>query len=142
MRPREAPIDPAGRSRRIDATLWLVAGAAVWLTVWLSLLSEPPSPSGIPGADKVEHALAYLVTTFAVLLAAVWRPGRGPGRLPRARWWIAGAALAAGALIEVLQSALTTNRQGDVRDWLAEVLGVGLALLALRALERRSPTPS
>jgi VanZ family protein len=142
VRPREAPIDPAGRERRIDLTLWLVAAAAVWLTVWLSLLSEPPSPTGIPGIDKVEHALAYLVTTFAVLLVAVWRPGRGPGRFPGARWWIAGAALGAGALIEVLQSALTTDRQGDVRDWLAEVVGVGLALLALRALERRSPAPT
>lgn len=142
MRPRELPIGSAGRERRIDVVLWLVAGAAVWLTVWLSLFREPPSPTHGHGIDKVEHALAYFVTMLAVLLAGVWRPGRGPGRFPGARWWIAGAALGAGALIEVLQSALTTNRQGDVRDWLAEVVGVGLALLALRLLERREPATS
>ncbi|MGE5227518.1 MAG: hypothetical protein ACM3OO_11650 [Planctomycetaceae bacterium] len=142
MRPREAPIDPTGRERRTDAALWLVAASAVWLTVWLSLFRDPPNPTHGHGIDKVEHALAYLVTTLAVLLAAVWRPGRGPGRFPAARWWIGGAALAAGALIEVLQSTMTTDRQGDVKDWLAEVVGVGLALLALRALERRSPAPT
>ncbi len=140
---RATPVlGPSQRERLLDLVLWTVATVSLALTSVLSFFAEPPGSGFGHGIDKVEHALAYFMTTLAVLLAGVWRPGRGLGRFPGARWWIAGAALAAGALIEVLQSALTTNRQGDVRDWLAELVGVGLALLALRLLERREPAPS
>jgi VanZ family protein len=132
-------LDPARREHRIDLVLWGVAAVAIGLTVVLSFVGEPPGSGFGHGIDKLEHAIAYFVTVTAILLAAVWRPGRGPGRFAGARWWIVGAALGAGALIEVLQSTMTADRQGDVRDWLAEVVGVGLALLALRALEGRSP---
>ena len=103
---------------------------------------EPPGAGLGHGIDKVQHALAYFVTMLAALLAAVWRPGRGPGRFPGARWLIAAGALACGAMIEILQSVSTTNRQGDVGDWLAEVVGVGLAVLAQRVLEQRSSARS
>ena len=130
-------LDPAGREHRLDLMLWTVFAISIALTFLLSFV-EPPSSEFGHGIDKAQHAFAYFVTMLAVLLATVWRPGRGPGRFPGARWLIAAGALAAGVLIEVLQSASTTNRQGDVRDWLAEVAGVGLALLALGVLERRS----
>jgi VanZ family protein len=130
-------LDPAGREHRLDLMLWTVFAISIALTFVLSFVEPPASRFG-HGIDKAQHAFAYFVTMLAVLLAAVWRPGRGPGRFPAARWLIAAGALAAGALIEVLQSASTTNRQGDVRDWLAEVAGVGLALIALGVLERRS----
>ncbi len=140
---RAGPIfDPARREHRLDLMLWAVVALSIAATVTLSFVEPPGSGLG-HGIDKVQHALAYFVTMFAILLAAVWRPGRGSGLFPGGRWWIAGGALAGGAFIEVLQSASTTNRQGDVRDWLAEVAGVGLALLALRVLERRSsPHPA
>ena len=48
----------------------------------------------------------------------------------------ASKTVVSGALIEVLQETLTTKRLGEVHDWLAEVIGVGLALLALAVLER------
>jgi VanZ family protein len=135
---RAGPVlDPAYREHRLDVVLWAAVALSIASTFALSFV-EPPGSGFGHGIDKVEHALAYFVTMLAALLVAVWRPGRGSGRFPGARWWIAGGALAGGALIEVLQGASTINRQGDVRDWLAEVAGVGLALLALRALERHT----
>jgi hypothetical protein len=103
--------DPARRAHHLDLVLWSIVVLSLASTVVLSFVEPPGSGLG-HGIDKVQHALAYFVTMLAALLAAVRRPGRGPGQFPRARWWIAAGALAGGALIEILQSVSTTNRQG------------------------------
>ena len=133
--------DPGRREHRLDLVLWSIVALSIVFTVVWSFV-EPPGAGFGHGIDKGQHALAYFVTMLAALLAAVWRPGRGPGRFPGARWLIAAGALACGAMIEILQSVSTTNRQGDVGDWLAEVVGVGLAVFALSVLEQRSSARS
>jgi VanZ family protein len=75
--------------------------------------------------DKVEHASAWFVLTALGL--AFW-PGR-PGR-------VAGFALALGALVEVLQALMPLGRDGDVRDWAADGVGVTAALLTWAAVRR------
>jgi VanZ family protein len=137
MAPVGPIADPARRAHHVDLVLWSIVVLSLASTVVLSFVEPPGSGLG-HGIDKVQHGLAYFVTMLAALLAAARRPGRGPGQFPRARWWIAAGALAGGALIEILQSVSTTNRQGDVRDWLAEVAGVGLALLVQLVFEQRS----
>jgi hypothetical protein len=137
MAPVGPITDPSRREHRLDLALWSIVALSIASTVVLSFV-EPPGAGLGHGIDKVQHALAYFVTMLTALLAAVWRPGRGPGPFPGARWLIAAGALACGAIIEILQSVSTTNRQGDVRDWLAEVAGVGLAVLAERVVEQRS----
>jgi hypothetical protein len=144
MAPVGPIADPGRREHRFDLVLWSIVALSIVSTVVWSFV-EPPGAGFGHGIDKGQHALAYFVTMLAALLAAVWRPGRGPGRFPGARWSIAAGALVCGAMIEILQRVSTTNRQGDVRDWLAEVAGVGLALLVQLVLEQRSsmqPTPS
>ena len=141
MTPVGPLTDPGRREHRLDLVLWSIVALSIVSTVVWSFV-EPPGAGLGHAIDKVQHSLAYFVTVLATLLAAVWRPGRGPGRFPDARWLIAAGALAGGALIEILQSVSTTNRQGDVGDWLAEVVGVGLAVLALRVLEQRSSARS
>jgi VanZ family protein len=137
MAPVGPITDPGRREHRLDLALWSIVALSIASTVVLSFV-EPPGAGLGHGIDKVQHALAYFVTMLTALLAAVWRPGRGPGPFPGARWLIAAGALACGALIEIVQSVSTTNRQGDVRDWLAEVAGVGLALVVQLVLEQRS----
>ena len=53
---------------------------------------------------------------------------------PRRRLAIPAFALAYGALIEVLQGSLVTGRHGDVADFLADGVGVGLAVLLFLAV--------
>jgi hypothetical protein len=137
MTPVGLMTDPGRREHRLDLVLWSIVALSVASTVVWSFV-EPPGAGLGHGIDKVQHALAYFVTMLPALLAAVWRPGRGPGRFPDARWLIPAGALAFGAMIEILQSVSTTNRQGDVGDWLAEVVGVGLAVFAHRVVEQRS----
>jgi VanZ family protein len=58
-----------------------------------------------------------------------------------------GLGLAAyGAVVEVLQATLPINRDGDVRDWVADAIGIGiglsLSLIALRLGARARPPRS
>jgi hypothetical protein len=134
-------VSPAGhpassRSRHIDVALWASTGLSAGLTIYLSLGPIPAGAGAFPHSDKVWHALFYAVTAFLFLLAAVWRPGRGQGPFPRAGLVFLGAVLVAGAVIEVLQGVVTELRKPELLDWLAEVLGVIVALVALTLLRR------
>jgi VanZ family protein len=131
------PVSPHDRIRGLDAILWILAFFTAGLTIWLSLGPTPPGTSAFPDADKVWHSLAYFVTTSLLLLAAVWRPGRGRGPFPRMEWLLPAAMLMAGALIEYAQARFTTTRKGELADWLAEVAGVLLAVALNRVLRKR-----
>jgi len=124
-----------GRLDRVDLVLWAAAFLCAGVTLWLSVAAVPPGTAAFGGADKVEHALAYLVTTLLVLLAAVWRPGRGEG--PLARWWWAVLAImvVAGGVLEIVQSFV--GREAELADWVAEIVAVSLAWGVLVGWRRR-----
>ena len=126
--------------------LWAAAFVCAFSTLWWSLVSLPPERHLFRDIDKVQHGLAYFVTSLLLLLAAVWRPGRGDG--PFARWgtWVPVALIAAGGGIEILQSFI--GRDAELGDWAAEIVAVALAwgtVTALRAWSRgteRAPSSS
>ena len=90
------------------------AGLLVATTVMLLLPPGDLSPNA-PN-DKVGH-----LVTFALLALA--------GRWARLPWLALAVGLAAyAASTEVLQWLLPVDRQGDVRDLLADVVGVLLGL--------------
>ena len=99
--------------------LWL----GVWLFGWalciaLSLL-PPIELDGPPDSDKLGHFLAYFtLMAWAVMLLQGWR----------ARLLAAGALVLLGLGLEFAQATLTTTRQGDARDMLANALGVMVGL--------------
>ena len=147
------------RETRIDVILWLAAFMCACVTLWWSLVQLPPARSAfrilwwslvsLPSErhlfryfDKLEHGLAYFVTSLLLLLVAVWRPGRGDG--PLARWgaWLPVTLIVVGGGIEVLQSF--TGRDAQLGDWIAEIIAVALAwgtMAALRARSRRRGQP-
>ena len=115
-----------------------MAFGSLFLVAYWSFVSSPPGGTPFPNADKVEHALAYLVTTLLFILAGVWRPVRGAGRFAWALPWIVAGAVAAGGLVEIGQG-FTATRQPDVLDWFADAVGVALAVLVTRTLKARFP---
>jgi len=132
------------RSREawIDVVLWAAAGVCVLLTLWWSLFKAPPEENLFANVDKVEHGLAYFMTSLLLLLAGVWRPGRGDGPFARWRGWVPIALIVAGGAIEVLQSFI--GRDAELGDWVAEIVAVALAwgtVAALRAWSGRSAGP-
>ena len=140
---------------RIDVVLWAAAFVCIAVTLWWSLVQLPPAREtfralwwslvSLPSErhlfrffDKVEHGLAYFVTSLLLLFVGVWRPGRGDG--PFARWgvWVPVGLIAAGGAIELVQSHL--GRDAQMGDWVAEIIAVALAwatMAALRAWSRR-----
>ena len=103
---------PIWTTRAARTVFWvLLAISAVML-----LSPRDDVPAGGPD-DKVVHALIFLVLTLA-------------GRWAAVPWVALGIGLAAyAAVTEILQAVLPIERQGDVRDLAADVIGVGVGLL-------------
>jgi VanZ family protein len=121
--------------RTIDAALWAAGFLFAGVTLVYSLAVMPPQGGAFAFSDKWLHAASYFATGLCLLLAGVWRPGRGDGPFVDQRFRGAIALIAAGALIEVIQ-ALFTSRQAEVADLLADVIGVIAALFAHSAMRR------
>ena len=101
--------------------LWLGAWwCGIALVVLLSLAPAFLLPQVPAGGDKAEHFLAYFILAAAAVQLFAMR-----GALLRA-----GTGLVAlGIALEIAQALLTSTRQMDVHDALANTLGVlaGLA---------------
>lgn len=89
---------------------------------YLSLLREPTiSLPYVIGMDKWIHAIMYLVLTLTLLWDSQQRPKL---------WWIVGVFSAIfGGFIEVLQEQFFYPRTGDWMDWLADCIGVIVAII-------------
>jgi VanZ family protein len=112
----------------VGPALWAFAVGTTALTIWFSLASAPPDV----GSDKDLHALAYLVNTLAILLAAGWRPG---ARSAASFGWTAVITLgmlALGAALEVVQKYF--GRSTDRQDWFADATGIAIAVLVFIAV--------
>ena len=108
----------------------LVIGAITYV----SLLREPNvSLPHIVGIDKWIHGVMYLILTLTLLWDSQQRPNL---------WWIAGVFSAIfGGFIEVLQELFFYPRTGDWMDWLADCIGVIIAivvwLIGIKLYEKR-----
>jgi len=107
-------------------------------TLWWSLVSLPSERHLFRYFDKLEHGLAYFVTSLLLLLVAVWRPGRGDGQFARWGAWVPVALIAVGGAIELLQSHL--GRDAQMGDWIAEIVAVALAWGTVAVLRRLFPS--
>ena len=105
--------------------------AAFGLTVLVSLavLFAPASdvPSGVPVSDKLVHGLLFAALAVTGRLA----------RLPVLPLLVALVGYA--GLSEVLQTVLPIDRDGDVRDALADVVGAVAGLVAISLVTRPRP---
>lgn len=110
----------------IDVALWAASGLLVVASLALSLDPEPEIIRGLDFRDGALHLIGYGALTASLLLAAVWRPGRGEGRYPGGAGGIVVVVLALGLAIEFAQ-VFVPHRSGDWRDVAANGLGVGLA---------------
>ncbi len=128
------------RERRLDVGLWVLTVACACATLWFSFGSYVPGTALFPGADKVEHVIAYGSTLVCFMFAADWRPRRGDGPFPRSAFPVAILAILLGILIEWLQGRYF-NRTPEVLDVVAEVVGafgaLGVFTLVRGRLDRR-----
>ncbi len=107
--------------RLFQALFW----AAILFAFVMAMLPQPPAMPGTP-SDKLQHLAAFF--TLAVLARL--------GFPDRIHLQVLGGLALFGALIEFSQMLPIVGRDGDVGDWLADVAGATLGLLALGAGRR------
>jgi len=120
--------------------LWLGLWLAGWVLCIVLSLMPPPDLPGPAGSDKLGHFLAY----FTLTAWAVWT-----FRTRRAHLLAALSLVGLGIAMEIAQASLTSLRLGDVRDAIANTLGVAVGLtlsftplqLLLERIERRLFAP-
>ena len=122
----------------IDTALWAFAFMCAAMTVYFSLGPVPPGTEAFRFADKVWHFLAYAASVAGFLFAAVWRPGRGPGRFPWATSVIVFGSVALGGAIELLQGHFF-GRTMDPMDALADLMGSLAAFVFWRLTMELAP---
>lgn len=116
------------------AGLGIVSGLGMALAAWLLIAPEAGPPPAFPFQDKVFHIIAFACLTGPAVLVL-------PGRY---LWFWIAHMLALGGGIEIVQARMAQGRSGDWLDFLADAVGIALAVLVGRALRRRlaEPTPA
>jgi hypothetical protein len=114
---------------------WPAVAAAAVLAVALQLvglyLPDPPGDlDWFPGADKVQHAVAFGLPVALVMLADTWRQ-RSRRQPPRARVLVIAIWVSAAHAVvsELIQAAFYTDRRGDPLDLLADWSGIAIAAM-------------
>jgi VanZ family protein len=102
-------------------------GFAVCVLLFLTLAPSHDLPT-VNVWDKAEHAVAWLVLA-------------GLGLLLFPRQWVRIAlfSLAIGVLVELLQATPMIARDADIRDVLADSVGIAAALIVGRLVRRPPP---
>ncbi len=100
------------------ARLWWAVGWAMVLYITASCLEPPRYVPNLHLWDKAEHALAF----FGM---SVWFGGLAR----RSRYPVIGVLmLLFGGAIEIAQGAMGLGRDADVMDWVADAVGIAVAL--------------
>lgn len=113
---------------------WVIS-AALWTTTVIALATSPDLQSSWiikTVGDKVVHALAFTVGAV-VWIRAIESSARAT--VSAAMTYGSAAVLLIGVAIELLQRYVP-RRSSDIRDFLADVVGVLFALIALSILRR------
>lgn len=111
------------RAVTIGWTLAFLLALAVQVDALYTPQVDTPSP--FPQADKVVHAALFGVPMVLGALAGI-------PSMP-----LAVVLLGHAVVSEVVQATLLPHRDGDVRDALADAVGILLALAVLAVLRRR-----
>ena len=111
----------AGAPQLRLAKLWWALGWAIVLYITISCLEPPRYVPNLHLWDKLEHALAFFGMT--VWFGGLTRRGRYPV--------IAVLLALFGAGIEIAQGAMQWGRDEDIMDFVADSVGISVALVAL-----------
>ncbi|HSW24233.1 MAG TPA: VanZ family protein [Burkholderiaceae bacterium] len=116
------------REQRWGVAFWLALVAVIVCALW----SQPgPDEPSFPGADKLEHALSFVLLVWIGLRAGY-----------RNALSLAIGLLALGGAVELAQGSFTTTRSADWFDWFADAAGIALGWATAWLAARRRTTRS
>ena len=109
------------RARAIAVVFWLLAAFTV-----VEALIPARRSLHLFAWDKLEHGFAFAVLALVALFA-----------FPRrSKLWLGLSLSALGAAIELTQALPFIARDGDVRDWIADTIAIGLVLGTAELVQR------
>ncbi|CAM1341797.1 conserved membrane hypothetical protein [Tenacibaculum amylolyticum] len=111
-----------------DKAIYIAISITIIIAI-LSLIKVGSQPIYIKYLDKIEHTTAYFVLTFFWLLAFF--------KKEKIRTIIIVLSISYGILLEVLQGTITTYRTFDYVDMIANTLGVLIAFLVFKIIEKK-----
>lgn len=122
MSPSTVPHAPTQTAADLRLTrLWWSVGWAMVLYITISCLEPAHYVPNLHMWDKAEHALAFF--GMSVWFGGLVRRTRYPA--------LAVAMLLFGGGIELAQGAMKLGRDEDVMDWVADAVGIAMALTLL-----------
>jgi VanZ family protein len=107
------------------------ATAAYWLAIFVATHWPPRGATGPPAYnDKLAHFVAYGGLAGGLMLAAIW--------LGKRNWRVMLLVFSAAALYGVFDECTQTlvGRTPDVKDWLADIAGAGVGILAAMGITK------
>jgi hypothetical protein len=120
-----------GREAVIFGVLGVGSGLAMALAAYLLIAPPAGPPPVIPFQDKLFHAIVFAALTGPAILV-----------LPRKYLWFWAAHMVAlGAGIEIVQPMADNGRTGSLWDFVADLVGIALALGVGRAIRARLERP-
>ena len=105
---------------------WLL----VVLTTFLMLIELKPQAAGWIYADKLQHIIIFIILASSGFSAYFHK-----------RWLVTSGLIFFGLAIEGLQSAFTLTRQASVADWIADVVGVTIAIGIVAIINKIKSNP-
>jgi len=109
----------------------LIAVLIMWLSLSESDTMKPMKLLDFPNSDKAAHFSIYLFFTFIMLLnSSYWKIS---GRI---KYIIIIIPIILGLLLEIFQRLITTTRQADFYDFLANFSGIAIATIFVFFLSR------
>jgi len=104
-------------------------GAFLAITTFFLFIELAPSENETLYADKVIHALIFLLLSLLGYLS-----------FPKHFTLTIFSLAFYGALTEVLQQILTVTRRASLLDWLADLAGISLCFLVIYFFKQKSKT--
>jgi VanZ family protein len=102
--------------RAMPAIFW----SLLIITSVLMLIELAPKKSGWPHWDKVQHMLVFLVLTLFGAIA-----------YSNKKHYVAIGLITYAAATELLQGMFTITRLASINDWLADIVGILIAVLII-----------
>ena len=104
-----------------QALLWIL----LTIVTYLLLIELKPTPQTWP-TDKLQHVIVFVLLTYL-----------GSKAYPK-YWLYVGFGLASyGGLMELLQTAFTHTRTGNIADWMADLAGLLLGVYGLNMQNKK-----
>jgi VanZ family protein len=121
----------------LNSNIIAIAATSLWAAIVFCLhimqvdLPDDEPLFKIPHADKLVHFTMFAILSFLV--------GRCYEALRKVKLNLSSIAVlfmacaVYGAILEWLQAHITTERNGDIWDWIADLIGIVIGLLIARS---------